>query len=104
MELENFVSRNFKPRDDVEQKAKELIEQELKTVSANGKLKAVIADQGDSFKISMVAQADKKIFSSESHHLKSRMIGAPRAWQLDAVRLVLQDLIRQIKKHLKLPE
>ena len=102
MELEKLVSRNFKPRDDLMETAEKLIHDEIKTLPANGKLKAVITDQGHSFNISMVASADKRIFSSESSHAKDLMRGAPRLWQLDSLRLVLRDLVRQIKKHLNL--
>ena len=102
MELEKLVSRNFKPRDDLMETAEKLIHEEIKALPANGKVKAVITDQGNSFNISMVASTDNRIFSSESSHAKAQMRGAPRLWQLDSLRLVLKDLVRQIKKHLNL--
>ena len=102
MELEELVSRNFKPRDDLMESAESFIQEELKRLPATGQVKAVITDQGASFNISMVAKADNKIFSSEVNHVKAQMVWAPRLWQLDSLRLVLNDLVRQIRRHLKL--
>ena len=102
MELEELVSRNFKPRDDLLETAESLINEELRRIPASGQVKAVITDHGASFNISMVAKADNKIFSSDTNHVKNQMVGAPRLWQLDSLRLVLNDLVRQIRKHLKL--
>ena len=98
MELEGFVSRNFKPREDIEEKAVELIKNEIKDIPLDGQMKATIVHQGNSFSISIVAVANNKIFSSESHHQKHLFIGAPRFWQLDKLKIVLKDLIHQIKR------
>lgn len=102
MELEKFLSRNFKPRENIEEKAVELIHDELKNLPIPGSVKAIIIDQGNSFTISMVAISNNKIFSSESHHAKELLTGAPRYWQLDKLKMVLKDLIYQIKRNLKL--
>ena len=104
MELEGFVTRNFKPREDIEEKAIELIKNEIKDIPIEGQVKATIVHQGNSFSISMVAIADKKIFSSESHHSKHLMIGAPRFWQLNKLKLVLKDLIHQIKRQFNIKD
>lgn len=104
MELEGFVSRNFKPREDIEEKAIELIKNEIKNLPVEGQVKATIVYQGNSFSISMVAVAENKIFSSESHHPKKMLVGAPRFWQLDKLKLVLKDLIHQIKSQFKIEE
>ena len=102
MELKDLVSRNFKPRDDLEKQAKELMQEEIKKIPVKGVIKAAIVDQGNSFLISMVAEAENKIFSSESHHSKDITTGFPRYWQLGALKLVLTDLIHQIRRNLKL--
>ena len=69
---------------------------------AVGIVKGTIVDEGNSFAISLVAKIGNKIFNAESHHLKERIAGAPRLWQLAAIKLVLKDLINQIKKTLNL--
>lgn len=102
MELSELKSRNFKPRDNLEELAKEHIREEVRKVPADGIVKGTIVDEGNSFAISMVAKVGNKIFNAESHHLKEKLTGAPRLWQLAAIKLVLKDLINQIKKTLKL--
>ena len=102
MELWELKSRNFKPRDNLEVLAKEHIREEIKKVQADGIVKGTIVDEGNSFAISIVAKVGNKIFNAESHHAKANLTGAPRLWQLAAIKLVLKDLINQIKKTLRL--
>ena len=102
MELWALKSRNFKPRDNLEALAKEHIREEIKKVPTNGIIKGSIVDEGNSFAFSLVAKVGNKIFNAESHHSKANLTGAPRLWQLGADKLVLKDLINQIKKALKL--
>ena len=102
MELEKFISRNFKPREDIENRAKKLIKEELKKLPIEGILRATIVDEGESFSISIVAKAQSKIFSSESHHRKEKMVGSIRHWQLSSLKILLHDIIHQIKSSLKI--
>ena len=102
MEQWELKSRNFKPRDHLEDLAKEHIKTEIAKIPADGTLKASIVDQGNSFAISMVAKVGNNIFNAESHHLKENLTGAPRLWQLAAIKLVLKDLLHQIKKKLNI--
>lgn len=102
MELWELKSRNFKPRDNLEDLAKEHIREEIRKIPANGIVKGTIVDEGNSFAISMVAKVGNKIFNAESHHSKEKLIGAPRLWQLAAIKIVLKDLINQIKKTIRI--
>ncbi len=102
MELSELKSRNFKPRDHLEDLASEHIKEEIKKIPSEGIVKAAIVDEGHSFAISVVAKVGNRIFNAESHHSKEALTGAPRLWQLAAIKLVVKDLIHQIKKTLKL--
>ena len=101
MELWQLKSRNFKLRDNLEDLAKEHIKEEVRKIPAEGIVKAAIVDEGHSFAISVVAKVGNRIFNAESHHSKEALTGAPRLWQLAAIKFVLKDLIHQIKKTLK---
>ncbi|MEK6628300.1 MAG: hypothetical protein AABY53_06710 [Bdellovibrionota bacterium] len=102
LESEKLTTRKFKPRTDLEKSANELIDKELEKLPIDGKLRTTIVDEGVSFSISMVAIVKNRLFSSESHHRKDLLVGADRYWQLDKIKLVLADLIYQIKKSFKL--
>ena len=102
MELESFVSRNLKRQDNIEELALEMIKEEIKIIPIDGIVKATIIDNGHRFIISLVAQADKQIFSSESFHTKDKLKRASHSWIIGAIKLVLEDLIHQINRKLYL--
>lgn len=102
MELESFVSRNLKKQDNIEELAMEMITEQIKIIPINGVVKATIIDNGHRLIISMVAQTEKNIFSSESLHIKDKLKKVSHSWIIGAIRLVLQDLIHQINRKLYL--
>lgn len=100
MELQSFVTRNFKPRENVRERGEELIAHELKAIPIKGQVKIAIVDQGASFIISGVAHTDNRFFSSESHHYKSDLWGTARDWQVEALGIVVRDLVKQVSSYL----
>lgn len=102
MELESFVSCNLKKQDNIEELAMEMIKEEIRIIPIGGILKATIIDNGHRFIISMVAQTDMQIFSSESFHTKDKLKKASHDWIIAAIKLVLEDLIHQINRKLYL--
>lgn len=100
MELQSFVTRNFKPRENVRERGEQLISHELKTLPINGQVKVAIVDQGLSFIISGVAHTDNRFFSSESYHYKSDLVGTNRDWQVEALGFVIRDLLKQVASYL----
>lgn len=101
MELQSFVMRNFKPREKVRERGEAMVAEALKKVAAKGQVKIVIMDQGASFIISGVAHTDNRFFSSESYHYKSDLWGWPRDWQVEALNVVVKDLVQQVGAYLR---
>ncbi len=100
MDLNEFTTRHFRPRDHVREDVEELLVAGLKKIPTEGAVNVVIADQGKSFLISIVGRAGNKFFSSESIHFKESMWGWSRDWQVAALYRVLTDFRKQIGLYL----
>lgn len=100
--MESFVSCNLKKQDNIEELVIEMIKEEISIIPIGGIVKATIIDSGHRFIISMVAQTEIQIFSSESFHTKDKFKKASHSWIIGAIKLVLEDLIHQINRKLYL--
>ncbi len=97
MEKTEIQFKNFKPRDNVEEKSRELIQQELDDLSTDINFKVAIIDDGKNFHISAMAQNMEGMYNSESKFEKKHIWGFPRLWQIKALLDVVRDLTRQIR-------
>lgn len=92
-----FEFREFQPRTNVRMSVNRLLREFLRETAPAATYKAMIADKGKRFWISLVIEVQGRYFGTESFYEKSRMVGKPRDWQIDEVARLLLDLRQQLR-------
>lgn len=100
MSLEGgFEFREFQPRTNVRSSLNRMLSEFLRETAPSAEYKAIVADKGNVFWISLVIHVQGRYFGSESVWEKSRMHGKPRDWQVDEVARLLLDVRQQIRAY-----
>ncbi len=92
-----FEFKSFQPRTNVRMSANRLLREFLREISPTATYKAIVADKGGGFWLSLVVQVQGRYFGSESYWEKSRLAGKPREWQVNEVARLILDLRQQIR-------
>lgn len=96
MQLKQFETKNFEPRNEVLESGTKILDQELGSLSVDGTAKVVIADQGKSFLFSLVAGSKNKLYNLDVTYLKAETWGWPRDWQINAIMQMMKKFVFEL--------
>ncbi len=96
--MQNFQFSNFVPREGFEEEVNRTLGQVTRRLRNTGKVRALGIGFQSGFMFSVVAQVDKKIFSSEIYIKKSDGVGKSRLWLVPKVQLMMRDFENQVHR------
>ncbi|MCM2283096.1 MAG: hypothetical protein NDI61_14735 [Bdellovibrionaceae bacterium] len=92
-----FEFQKFQPRTNVRSTVNRMLREFLRETAPSASYKAIVADKGNGYWLSLVVYVQGNYFSSEAFWEKDRVRGRVRDWQVEEVARLLLDLRQQFR-------
>lgn len=92
-----FHFQSFQPRTKVRVTVNRMLREFLRETDPSASYRAIVADRGEGFWISLVVRIQGRLYSSDAYWEKSKLQGRVRDWQIEEVARLLLDVRQQIR-------